>query len=284
MKKQEVNVYSVLGNANQELARELRDTNYYIVGGVVSNILADSETSYDLAHRLVQPRPNLELSNYRTDGTIRDLDILILSPLSSSHLKYLEKVVLESVEGLLIPSVFALKEHEQKRNALKANLLDWVSRRTIDENGVLRYELFPLSQEVSRESYEPWHFQTKNSLRPVPILHPVAHLAAYRIRSISGLRAKDKQKVELMELNIKNNAPELFENLDETGLIEWFRFSESIKNMIESDTKFGSKDTLDEFIFKSKSKLLNFVESNPKMVTLSYNKFISKILNSIMRS
>ena len=284
MKKQEVNVYSVIGRANLELARELNDTNYYIVGGVVSNLLADRETTYDFTNRIVTPRPNIELSNYRNDGTLRDLDILILSPLSSNHLKYLEKVVFQAVDGLLVPSIFGLKEHEENRNRVKANLLDWVSRRTIDENGVLRYELFPISQEVSRKSFDPWYFQTKFNSKLTPMLHPVGHLSAYYIRSISGLRSRDQQKVELMHQNILSNAPELFNNLDEVGLLEWFNFSENIKEMIESSIKPGEIKTLDYASFKTKSRLLNFIESNPRMVTLSYNKFISKILNSIMRS
>ncbi len=284
MKKQEVNVYSVIGDVDKELRRELTDTDYFIVGGVVSNILADNRTVYDVPNRLVLPDRSLELSNYRDDGSLRDIDVLILKKISTNHLKYIEKVVLESIDGLLVPSVFGLNEYNPNRNRFKANLLDWVSKRTIDENGVLSYELFPLSQRVDRKSYEPWHFQTKPSQPMLPMLHPVGHLTAYSIRSISGLRPKDQQKVDRMRQNLYDAAPELFENLEESGLSGWLEFSDSLKELIESPRPIKGIKHGDFIAFKAKSKLLNFVESNPRMVTLSYNKFIAKLLNLIIHS
>ena len=284
MKKPEINVFATLNNVNRELQRELKNTQYYVVGGIPTEVLKDSRTEFKAEDRLIIPDPNIELSNYRPNGTLRDIDILVLSRLSKSHLKYLGKVVSESTKGALIPSVFGLHQHHEQQSRLKSGLLNWVSKRTIDQSGVLRYELFPLSGQVDSRSYEPWQLILEKDRFQTPILNPVAHLAAYNIRSIGGLRPKDMAKVQAMRENINQKAPGLIEDSLELGIGDWFDFSKQLNDMIKSSSAPDGISNVDFKVFKMKSNLLRRLESNPKIVKISYNKALSRVIELIVHS
>lgn len=284
MVKIEQNIYDFIGNINPVLRAEMGDRKFYVVGGIVTSILLDNETVIDEENKTTVARSNINLSNYRSDGSKRDLDIVFLDKLVPKERKHLKKVIATAIDNRLVPSVFDLKDYKENRNHVKANLLDWLSKRTIDENGIIRYELFPLSQEVCQESFDQWFFKVANSDSKTPMLHPVGHVLAYKTRSIYGVKHKDQAKVSDMFDKIINLSPN-FKYEAESGIFkDWRHFAELIETLNREHSSENSVKLVDFLAFRLKSRILSSLESNPKIVTLSYSNFINRILETIIHS
>ena len=149
----------------------------------------------------------------------------------------------------------------------------WTSERTLDDDGTLRYELYPLQQEVPRESYSPWILQLPNG-HEVFILNPAAHMLAYYMRSISGLRNKDREKVEEMRQKIFSD-PIFREQIQDGPLQSWQRFANDIHRLGDQPIDHESVPTApiaslhDLGVFRKKSECLRFIEASPAMVKLA---------------
>src|SRR5690606_3049871 len=96
----------------------------------------------------------------------------------------IKSTVAEAVPEVEV-SIFGFEPHVpivSRSQRTKKAMKEWISRRTIDEAGQIRYELFPLGQEVQPESFEPWQL-VANEGTVLNVLNPAGHMLAYMMRS-----------------------------------------------------------------------------------------------------
>ncbi len=265
------------------------DTTYFVLGGIASSALVHHDTRIDGMEDgsgfIFAPDEAADPTR-RLDGTKRDIDILVPSALDDGLADKLKQTVVEAIDGHLLVSIFKFDKHEPPQNPaerLAATFTEWLSRRTIDENGILRYELFPLEQVVQPETYETWRLIISNGVQ-VNVLHPVGHMLAYRMRSISAGRTKDVTKLDIMTQNVLA-IPEHGEALYDGAFKDWLDFAAMIQALntgyahMDELAGFDEKLWADYLAFRCKGNLLHFFESNKTIVKMAQQGPLQKALN-----
>ena len=206
-----------------------------IIGGVNSAALTHSDTVIDFENKEVIAPDSLDLPTLRPNGSLRDLDVLVLSS-SLDDIQSVENLIRETVRGELDPSVFSLKNEESLKKQILKPLFGFAAIRTclsdryvVSENterSLLPYtspihslrtgrgygmvkSLFPLATPIEQESLETWTLSVGDAHIPVP--NPAMTIINYTNRSIRGIRSKDKAKVEKMASMVFSKAPKLRE-------------------------------------------------------------------------
>src|SRR6266702_893187 len=225
--------YEVLGEVDAALREALPpdDPRYLVVGGVVSSALIASSTKIDTAGQVITPTMVASDRVVRPNGTCRDIDILVPRLLGETEVDVLMTAVQDAVDGKMVVSVFGFDEHIAAPTRLQrgaASLTSFISRRTIDRQEALRYSLFPLEQEVAAETYDPWTLVLPTAkATTLQVLHPVGHVLAYDMRSISGRRAKDQAKVSEMARRVFAD-PRLNEVQQYGIFASWRQFGDAV--------------------------------------------------------
>lgn len=269
---------------------------YVVVGGVVTDALMHENSWYDHAtDTLVATDMAAAKPIIRENGTRRDVDVVILDHISDERKDRVKHAIGESVRNAvgqkMVVSVFAFEKRKKLDvvNRVVSTLRNWTSDRTIDEDGVLRYEMYPLEVVVNPESYEKLSTLRLPNGVEVPIFYPTGHILAYDMRSISSRRFKDMKKVPEMEK--RAYADPVFKEAAETGIFkEWRLFAEGLKKLREGTL---SKDSplvrkgvhpSELEIAKAKSKGYGWIESQQQVVDFAQKESVQKVLNLIVRS
>lgn len=185
-----------------------------IMGGLGSAALALGEVELSFDRKEVYAPKDFNLSAFRPDGTLRDVDVLVLSS-DPSRIGEVSAELKETVGNELERSVFGIRP----RQALEAQIQDplgfrafrtFVSDRYDLGDGELVKALFPFWVPLHQESLETWSLLIGDE-PAIPIPHPGATIANYTNRSISGVRPKDATKVAAIVANVFAKAPELKE-------------------------------------------------------------------------
>lgn len=196
-----------------------------IIGGNGAAALRHAKTAIDLESRTITAPAVCDLPRLRSDGSVRDLDTLVLStdPVRIETVRLLG----ENVVGHRLPvSVFGLKPlsdlNEQRRRPWRSTARIFLADRYVtpdavnpwtgEQNGPISFEgykaLYPFQAPIGNETMET--FQLLLDGRPaMPTSHPGATILSYLTRSISGLRAKDAAKVVAMVDNVVTRYPEI---------------------------------------------------------------------------
>ena len=273
--------------ANDILAPEQQ---YYVLGGIVTAAINHPDTvfDHDTSH-LIAAEDSAEPVR-RDNDTLRDVDVLIRDRLSSKEASRIREELTRAIGGSLVVSVFGLTPHFSPGvvNRGVKSVAAWTSERTLDDDGVLRYELYPLQKEVPLESYEPWRLEMPKGGQ-VSTFNPAAHMLAYYMRSISGLRAKDREKVEAMRVNIEAD-PKFKEQIYDGPLQSWQHFAEMIE-LFGTNTE-AALDLAEEHdilgrdldIFRKKSEILRSLESNPTLVKYAQKGLLQALLRPFIGS
>jgi hypothetical protein len=281
--------------AISELDDAMRDSlgpwqRYFVLGGIASGALRHPDTVIDTATRTVIAAEGSGELTVRQNGTTRDIDILVDDVLTDETADRVKASVAEATGGALVVSVFGLDAHtpDTPASRLKNTATHWVSRRTIDENRTHRYELHPLSQAVPRESYEPWRLYTPDN-RVVNIFNPAGHVLAYAMRSVSGVRAKDTDKLYEMTNNVLRH-PELKDEIKEGVFRPWLDFAVAVYDMRDNtlppDSPLIKEGTnrVELAAARWKGKLLHFIEDQERIVDIAQHERIQKLLNFVIRA
>jgi len=306
-----------------------------IIGGVNTVALVNPDTVIDTKRKEVIAPESLFLPNIRDDGTLRDLDVLVLSS-EASYVSYVSRKVDEAIGKDLDGSVFGIRPesvlHSQIKNAfgvaaLKTFLSDryYVSNETKSfmspdsapicgtdngyQYGIVK-SLFPFAAPIHPESLETWTLKVGEIDIPIP--NPAMSIINYTNRSISGLRPKDRLKVENMAAIVFEKAPELREWAIKGPGSDQFKLGTIIRSLNPNRPAvnlFGTDYydrtlTISElaehetFMLKElgheqkcrivglaalKAQSLSFFESNPTIVTV-FQKFLERNLDSIVNN
>ncbi|MCA9333155.1 hypothetical protein KDA00_04785 [Candidatus Saccharibacteria bacterium] len=270
------------------------DQRYYVLGGIATSAIRHHGTVFDHQQRLIIPTdeaadPLLRESN----GTVRDIDILVDTVLSKEQSTEIVQTLKEVTP--LVVSVFGFDERKDRKgwigsradNIVKT-VADWTSRRTIDDQGIVRYELFPLEQAVQPESFDPWKLILPSG-SDVQVFHPAGHMLAYRMRSISGVRYKDKEKLDGMTDRIVS-IPEFMREITEGNFKEWLQFALGVYgirdgNIAPTDPSLSKETTYRDLArFATKSRALGLFESNETIIKIAQSPFGEKALSPFTRT
>lgn len=189
-----------------------------IIGGNGAAALLNPDTVIDLESRTISAPSSCDLPRIRADGSVRDLDTLVLST-DPGEVEAVRLLGDESIGGELKVSAFGLRTvaelDAQRDRPLRSTARIFLADRyvtTSGEDGPPGFEgfkaLFPFQVPISNEVMEGFQL-VLDSRHPVPTSHPGATILNYLTRSISGLRAKDAAKVEAMTENMLTRYPEI---------------------------------------------------------------------------
>lgn len=133
----------------------------------------------------------------RGNGTRRDADILVVST-KGSTIQRAKEAATDCVGDTLVVSTFGLRPYKSNRRGL----LDFVGDRYYDGDdggsGSLYVRLGGQETQMPMSSVEPWPVVNQKDEVVFQSLNPVAQLGAYMWRSVTGIRPKDKEKVEAL--------------------------------------------------------------------------------------
>lgn len=199
---------------------EFPEIEVQLIGGVGSAALAHPGLQIDFENKIITAPTDLHLPQFRGDGNKRDLDVLVMSA-DKHEVAEVEEFAEQVIGDELEISVFGLKEVSQLEvqkkhpfglSAMKTFLSDRYVTGIGD--GTKAYKaLFPFQVAFSPSAMETWNLQVGEATFPIP--HPGMSIANYYTRSISGLRPKDAEKVELMAGNVFAQSPETLKWLTE---------------------------------------------------------------------
>ena len=159
------------------------------VGGVAYTGWLNSKTSWAIKSKKIILKNTNDLDAIRSDGTNRDIDLIILNPnqkinklfkeFLKSHPEFppvsIEPVILEDTPPSIFPQfVTAIKK--------------------IDGNFYLAFD--EILQKISQKSLEPWKLTVNDLI--ITVRHPYADYLAYHFRTPSGVKPKDFDKVQLL--------------------------------------------------------------------------------------
>lgn len=299
-----------------------------IMGGIGSAALKHPGTRILVdERRIVAPDDFLEdegvsesLARFRTDGTLRDFDLLVHSA-DPQAIAEVEDIAAMTVDGQLDISAFGLHDAEELDQQIENPLgffavRTFVSDRYLYEDGNMKKSLFPFAVPLEREVLENWTLEVGD--QEFQVSNPASTILNYLTRSISGIRGvKDGPKVQAMAAQIFSKAPELADwcvdgpgqsQMELAGILQTLRRSDSLPKAKRTldvggvlKIKAGSVRALADHeafmipdvdanvrdavlaLSVAKSRLLGYGESQQWVITL-YQKHIERLLDGITKN
>lgn len=265
---------------------------YYVLGGIPSSAIRHPKTEFDHDSEIMIAAPGASDLVMRENGTRRDIDILIDDVLEDEYARTIVEAVEEVTEKQLEVSVFGFDAHEPAvtgMQRLKRTAAEWVSSRTVDAEGAIRYELYPLSQIVPPESFRPYKLVFDRSGTRVNTFNPAGHVLAYGMRSITGIRFKDREKVGDMQARVFDD-PVLKEEIMDGPFRAWLDFAVAIDNLGKNALSL-TNPVLPEGVtraeltaFRAKAKTLGWLESKESLIEFGQSGPGAKLLNIFVRA
>ncbi|HVX58865.1 MAG TPA: hypothetical protein VG964_04025 [Candidatus Saccharimonadales bacterium] len=188
-----------------------------IFGGVGSAALEHPDTVILPDEKRIVAPEGLELPQFRSDDTRRDLDALVLTT-DSSRIEEVRQMAQTIVGDELKISIFGLRpatlleqqiRHPLSKKSLRTALADRYATEGADGIQDAWKALFPFSVPIHPETLQTWQlFIGDKDKHPMPVPHPGTTILNYLTRSVGGLRPKDEGKVHEMATHIARKSPE----------------------------------------------------------------------------
>lgn len=261
------NVYSILQEKN---FNETAGEHHRVLGGIAAHAILGSKRIDYTSQSIFIPR-DIHLNNYRENGTLRDIDILHIG--SQQDLVAAKKRIEQTLDGRLVSSVFPLIP-EGNRWSLQRLFL---TERVLDNQRNYSLRLGRIVTRIPKSTYNGWsvHYEDNNDAL-FQTISPVSILGGYTVRSITGIRPKDQEKVEELKSKIFGN--------DEEAFARWLAathdesISRQITEQITSHKTHQDKVSAarnNKPTYKLRSKLLSRAERETSMQKLAQGKFDS---------
>lgn len=201
-------ISAILGLMNQTLIPILRELEQFcqeqgidhrFVGGVSFGGLLNDKTicKIDIPNRTMYLKDYNPPFLMRLDGTLRDIDIILFEKdkkkiqLLKDFVEKLRKTYLPfpliSIEATIYPSL-------GRRNPA----LQFVTAYEVDSDNHLHLAFDVIIYPISWRSVEAWTLVLDNKVK-LTVRNPIADFYAYSFRSPSGIKPKDKSKVEQLK-------------------------------------------------------------------------------------
>jgi len=208
------NTFDIVRPFAQQISERL---DVQILGGVGTAALEDPRSEIDFYRGEVYTPTDIYQSSLRDDGTLRDIDVLLLSS-DPNKVAELEADLEQTVGDDLQREVFPVRPYtiisEQMARPFGGRVLrTFVSDRYDSAPGsdeAYIKALFPFAVPIDPTSLIPWTVITADGTR-IPIPNPGTTITNYTNRSISGLRYKDTDKMTRIAHSMLEIAPEMRE-------------------------------------------------------------------------
>lgn len=242
---------------------------FQLLGGLGSAAILESTTSYDIENRQIITNDPLYIASKRPNGSLRDVDVLVLSS-KGEDIKKVETIAQETIQNLEV-NVFGLHQ-ETEINLMQRNLLSKVAilgavsdRYLIGDDNQLTDKgfykaIFPFGVRAPKEALETWHL-INNNHEPVPVPNPAMMILNNTTRSIAGLRHKYDQKITVMTDNLLRNDPKLIDWMIDGPGSSHLSLAASLRTL-------GWKKVFRDVPSLKLSELKNITINPPKMETL----------------
>lgn len=189
-----------------------------LLGGVGSVALTETATTVDTEGRTLYAPADLYLAQYRPEGTLRDIETLVLSA-DPSDSAAVQACAEQHIGDDLVVETFAVKDASRIEDLVTkpfgmGAVMTFVSDRytdPLDADAGMTKSLFPFEATIDPALLEPWklHVEGRDVTIPVPPVGTV--VLNYLTRSISGARPKDAEKLQKMAGAIFGKAPDTVE-------------------------------------------------------------------------
>lgn len=194
---------------------------YAVVGGLVTDALLSDGAVIDAANKSVYIDEETHISTIRPNGTMKDLDMLAFTRDTVAVRESLQQMRRALVDQFPLTSI-SLSGYDTE-HADRAP--QFVTRTVVEGDDTLALSLGALRQSIPRTDLEEsWQLYFRDST--MAILHPGAHLMSYKIRSVTGIRPKDREKVGRLEGVVRESIPEEAMRQFDT----WEQFAASIES------------------------------------------------------
>jgi hypothetical protein len=257
---------------------------HFVVGGIATAALVHPDTVIDVSTRRIIAAEAADIPTRRPNGTMRDVDVLIGGVVHQSLMQQAKTDIEQATAQSLEASVFSFDAYHSHMHEKSG----WISRRLQQTNETVSYQLGPIIQHVQPTSYEPWTLELPKGMGEVSVLNPVGQLAAYAMRSISGIRAKDTEKFAQMRTNILQYR-ELKNDLHHGPFKEWKQFADTLTAIrrgqpLEYDNIQPGTTRRDIAMLRWRGRLLKMVEQHPFVVDVAQKPGMQKALNTFVRA
>lgn len=167
-----------------------KDVDYRVLGGIGIQAVLTAEQINPAVKEIVLS-PDAELSVIRENGTRRDIDMLICTS-DREWIMEAKDIVTDAVGKELSVSVFGLRDRVNGPRRW-----DFLTQRYIDkDSGDVFMRCDNIEEKLPESFLEPWVVKS-SQLNPVAqVISPAAQLVSYKTRSITGIRHKDREKVD----------------------------------------------------------------------------------------
>lgn len=173
--------------------------NHRFVGSVSFGGLLHNKTTWriNIKQRKIFLYQTNPLSLYRTDGTVRDIDIILLTS-DIKKINDFSKFIKKLKKSSSLKS-FPLISYEwiQQNNSSKNHLMQFVTAFE-EHNNNLYLRFSSIKQKISQASLEAWTIVLSNN-QSFTVRNPIADYYAYQVRNPSGIKPKDKEKIKLLK-------------------------------------------------------------------------------------
>ena len=273
-----VNMYDVIGETTPVFNGHR--VQYRVLGGAATMAMTAAE-AYDPQKERIFVPPSIMLDTERPNGTLRDVDYLIMTT-DPEKIEEIHRDVTAAVGGKAVVSVFGFPKHEDimARSPWSGRFMDFTSERTIDSAGNVFHVCHPIVQPVQAASYRPWTAEI-DGIRDFSTLSPASHYAAYMVRSLGGQRPRDRAKMEDLRHTMRSLWPDLAE-YEANTLSEWYEFRDLMSSLSATD------EGLDSLMLAARRPIIRFLDSQEWAIELAqgggpFGKLVKPVLGKFMR-
>lgn len=191
---------------------------------------------------------NPHLTRIRSNGTLRDLDVLLLS-CDPDYVEQTKRLVEEQIDGQLETSVFPLHDGRELEERVESpfsfkSIASFVTDRYVMEDGKMVKALAPLfAVDIDPDTVRPWEVEVDGE--EYPVVNPATAIVNYLTRSMTGLRPKDFDKVQEMARQVFGKSPEMVEYVIDGPLKSQMELAGIFQTLRWSNSWPQSKRTLD---------------------------------------
>lgn len=263
---------------------------FQIMGGIGSVALSGDFIALP-DDQIIETRRSLRLSQFRENGTLRDVDVLVLS----SDKEAIEKAILiadEVIGNELEISIFGLKSAwdlaRQKDHPARSLSRVFLADRYVGLHGVAdcKKALYPFVAPLNPEVMETWYVPVTSGgqTTAVPIPHPGASILNYVTRSVSSIRPKDALKLGTIANNVSRNIPEMGEWIHDGPGREQLAFARILHSLRHQHGSDAQNITLGNLINEPTVDVVSVLADSRYSMVSSMPIQAHRMILSIMRT
>lgn len=166
------------------------------VGGTLTDLIGPhTEFEINIRDRAVTLKNSSDPTLERSDGTVKDIDVVVFTPDQSKFLEarreFARWKIQAKAQGLDFPTIsLEAARHPDwpKRSRLKQFVTAW----EVDKQGVPHLGFETIDQAIRPISIEPWLIGLGGGTQ-ITTFNPVAHALCYALRVPSGIKRKDME-------------------------------------------------------------------------------------------